>query len=86
MVRAMKHRTLIVTGEENIWWVQLDGVEVVSFFGPYAQQWAYREREELAQLLEVLEAQIDAEPDEHDHESVSQSPFSGTRGARAQTL
>lgn len=79
----MKHRTLIVTGEENIWWVRLDGVEVVSFFGPSAQQWAYREREELAQLLE---AQLDAEPDEQYHESVSHAPFSATRGVKAQTL
>ena len=68
LVSAMKHKALIVTDEKNIWWVRLDGVEVVSFFGPHAKQWAYREREELAQLLE---AQLDAELDEQYHESVS---------------
>jgi hypothetical protein len=57
VVSAMKQR-------ENIWSVRLDGVEVVSFFGPHAQQWAFREREELAQLLE---AQPDAEPDDLRH-------------------
>jgi hypothetical protein len=85
----MKHKALIVTVEENIWWVRLDGVEVVSFSGPHAQQWAYRERIELAQLLE---AQRDAEPDDQHHEeeqhyeSVSHALFSKTRGTKAQTL
>jgi hypothetical protein len=65
VVSAMKHRTLIVTSEKNIWWVRLDGVEVVSFSGPHAQEWAYRERIELEQLLD---AQSGAEPDEQ-HES-----------------
>jgi len=84
----MKHRALIVTVEENIWWVRLDGVEVVSFSGPHARQWAYTERIELAQLLE---AQRDAESDEHHeeeqhYETVSHAFFSRTRGTKAQTL
>jgi hypothetical protein len=79
----MKHKALIVTDEKNIWWVRLDGVEVVSFFGPHAKQWAYREREELAQLLE---AQLDAEPGEQHYESVSHALFSRTRDTKAQTL
>jgi hypothetical protein len=80
----MKHRALIVTDEENIWWVRLDGVDVVSFFGPHARQWAYREREELAQLLE---AQLETELDEQHHESVSHALFSRTRGGtKEQTL
>ena len=83
VVSAMKQRALIVTDEKNIWWVRLDGVEVVSFFGPHAKQWAYREREELAQLLE---AQLDAELDEQHHGSVSHALFSRTRGTKAQTL
>src|SRR5262245_12987363 len=90
VVSAMKHRYLLVNGYENVWWVRLDGVEVVSFFGPHAQQWAYREREELAQLLE---AQLDADLDEQHHElheqhdeSVSNVPASRTRGTKAQTL
>ena len=62
---AMKHRALIVTDEENVWCVRLDGVLVVSFFGPHAQQWALREREELAQLLE---AQSDVDLDELAHQ------------------
>ena len=80
LVSAMKHRALIVTSEENIWWVRLDGVEVVSFFGPHAQQWAFRERVELAELLE---AQSDAELDEQHHESMAQPLFSKTRGTKA---
>ena len=79
----MKHRALVVTNEKNIWWVRLDGVDVVSFFGPHAKQWAYRERKELEQLLE---AQLDPEPDEKRHESVSDVLFSRTRGTNAQTL
>jgi hypothetical protein len=49
----MKHRVLVIIGEEDGWRVRLDGVDVVSFFGPYAQEWAVREREELAQLLDA---------------------------------
>ncbi|HEX7798313.1 MAG TPA: hypothetical protein VF456_28310 [Vicinamibacterales bacterium] len=79
----MTHRALIVTGEENVWWVRLDGVEVVSFYGPHAQEWAYREREELAQLLD---AQTDIEPDMQDDDSASHALFSETRGTKAQTL
>ena len=79
----MKHRALIVSSEENIWWVRLDGVEVVSFFGPHAQQWAFRERVELAELLE---AQSDAELDEQCQVSVSNALASSSRGAKAQTL
>jgi len=71
----MKHRALVVTHEENIWWVRLDGVVVVSFSGPHARQWAYREREELTQLLE---AQLEPELDEQYHESVSYALFSRT--------
>jgi hypothetical protein len=79
----MKHRALVVTNEENIWWVRLDGVEVVSFVGPHAQQWAYREREELEQLLE---AQPDPDEDESRHESVSHALFSRTRDMKTQNL
>ena len=49
----MKHRVLVIIGEEDGWRVRLDGVDVVSFFGPYAQEWAVREGEELAQLLDA---------------------------------
>jgi len=79
----MKHRALVVTNEENIWWVRLDGVEVVSFVGPHARQWAYREREELEQLLE---AQLDLELDEQHHERVPHALFSRTPGTKAQNL
>jgi hypothetical protein len=79
----MTHRALIVTGEENVWWVRLDGVEVVSFYGPHAQEWAYREREELAQLLD---AQTDTEPDMLHDECVSHALFSQTRSTKAQAL
>jgi len=80
VVSAMKHRNLIVTSERNIWWVRLDGVEVVSFFGPHAQQWAFRERIELAELLE---AQSDGELDEQEHESMSEAVVSATRATKA---
>jgi hypothetical protein len=79
----MKHRALIVTREENVWWVRLDGVAVVSFSGPHAQQWAYREREELAQLLD---AQPHTELDEQHHESLSHALLSRAPGITAQTL
>ena len=50
----MTQRVLTVTGDEKSGWcVRLDGVEVVSFVGPHAQQWAFREWEELAQLLDA---------------------------------
>jgi hypothetical protein len=49
----MKHRVLVIIGEEDGWRVRLDGVDVVSFFGPYAREWAVREGEELAQLLDA---------------------------------
>jgi hypothetical protein len=49
----MKHRVLVIISAEDGWHVRLDGVDVVSFFGPYAQEWAFREREELAQLLDA---------------------------------
>jgi len=35
------------------WGVRLDGVEVVSFTGTHAREWAVCEREELAQLLDA---------------------------------
>jgi hypothetical protein len=79
----MKRRDLIVTGEENVWWVRLEGVDVVSFSGPHAQQWACREREELAQLLD---AQPDTDRDEQQHASVPHPLLSGTQGTKAQTL
>jgi hypothetical protein len=87
----MKQRTLLVACEENVWWVRLDGVAVVSFFGPHAREWAYREREELAQLLEAeldaeLDGQHDEELDEQYHEHVSSEPASSSRGAKVQTL
>jgi hypothetical protein len=49
----MTHRILSVTREENGWRVRLNGVDVVSFFGPNAQDWAFRERDELAQVLDA---------------------------------
>ena len=50
----IQHRVLIVTSDgENEWSARLDGVEVVSFVGPHAQEWAFRERGELAQLLDA---------------------------------
>jgi hypothetical protein len=55
----MKHRVVDVTREENRWYVRLDGVDVVSFFGPHAQEWAVREREELAHLLDVRSSYAD---------------------------
>jgi hypothetical protein len=82
-VSAMKHRALIVTGVENVWWVRLDGVDVVSFSGPHARQWACREREELAQLLE---AQADTDLDEPQHASVSHAQLSWMHGTKVQTL
>jgi hypothetical protein len=47
------HRVLTVTREENGWRVRLNGVDVVSFVGPHAQDWAFRERDELAQVLDA---------------------------------
>src|SRR5262245_58175834 len=47
----MKSQGLSVIRDKNGWSVRLDGVDVVSFVGPHAQQWAFREREELAELL-----------------------------------
>ncbi len=47
----MENRVLIATPDQNGWRVRLNGIEVVSFFGPHAQEWALRERDELAQLL-----------------------------------
>jgi hypothetical protein len=44
---------LMVIGDGNGWCVRLEGVEVVSFTGPHAQEWAVREREELAELLDA---------------------------------
>jgi hypothetical protein len=82
-VNAMKHRALVVTNEENIWWVRLNGVEVVSFVGPHAEQWAYREREELAQLLD---AQLDPDEDEQRHESVPHALFAERRDIKAHNL
>jgi hypothetical protein len=73
----MKRRALIVTREENVWWVRLEGVDVVSFSGPHARQWAHREREELAQLLD---AQSETEPDAQDDESVSHALLSADGG------
>ena len=78
----MKHRTLIVTCDENVWWVRLDGLEVVSFYGPHAQEWAYREREELAQLLDAL----DSELAERHLDSMSHTLLIRTAGTEAQTL
>lgn len=47
------HRVLTVTREENGWRVRLNGVDAVSFVGPHAQDWAFRERDELAQVLDA---------------------------------
>jgi hypothetical protein len=47
----MKPGIVIVTGEGDGWHVRLDGVDVVSFLGPHAHEWALREREVLAHLL-----------------------------------
>lgn len=79
MVSAMNQRTLVVTSEENIWRVQLDGVEVVSFCGPHAQQWASREREELEQLLD---AQSNTEVDAQHYEDVAHTLFSWVRNTK----
>ena len=46
-------RVLMVIDDGDGWGVRLDGVEVVSFTGPHAREWAVREREELAQLLDA---------------------------------
>jgi hypothetical protein len=87
-VSAMKHRALIVTHEENVWWVRLDGVVVVSFSGPHAQQWAYREREELSQLLEAqldseLDEQHSGELDEQYYERCADLKFAGRNSANS---
>src|SRR5262245_14327466 len=49
----MNRGVLTVVEHNQGWYVRLDGVNVVSYFGPRAQEWAFREREELAQLLEA---------------------------------
>ena len=49
----MTHRVVSVTREENGWRVRLNGVDVVSFFGPHAQDRAFRERDELAKVLDA---------------------------------
>jgi hypothetical protein len=54
----MKHRVLVIIAGEDGWRVRLDGVDVVSFFGPYAQEWAVREGEELAQLLDARSSYV----------------------------
>jgi hypothetical protein len=59
----MNHRVLNVTHEENGWRVRLDGVDIVSFFGPHAEDWALRERDELAQLLD---AQTSVDSSDHE--------------------
>jgi len=41
-------RVLMVIDDGDGWGVRLDGVEVVSFTGPHAREWAVCEREELA--------------------------------------
>src|SRR6187200_1967115 len=46
-------RVLVVIDDGDGWGVRLDGVEVVSFTGPHARQWAVCEREELEQLLDA---------------------------------
>jgi len=43
----------MVIDDGDGWGVRLDGVEVVSFTGPHAREWAVCEREELAQLLDA---------------------------------
>jgi hypothetical protein len=50
----MNQRVLVATPDENGWRVRLNGIEVVSFFGPHAREWALQEREELAQLLNAV--------------------------------
>ena len=45
-------RVLVVIDDGDGWGVRLDGVEVVSFIGPHAREWAVCEREELEQLLD----------------------------------
>jgi hypothetical protein len=63
----MKLRPLVVTREGNGWCVRLDGVDVVGFFGPHAQEWAVREREELAQLLDAQPYDDSADRDNKAH-------------------
>jgi hypothetical protein len=54
----------MVLDDGDGWGVRLDGVEVVSFTGPHAREWAVCEQEELAQLLD---AQSSGRPsDRHD--------------------
>jgi hypothetical protein len=50
----MNQRVLVATPDRNGWRVRLNGIEVVSFFGPHAREWALQEREELAQLLNAV--------------------------------
>jgi hypothetical protein len=60
----MKDRMLVVVNKQNGWSVRLDGVEVVRFFGSHAEEWAFRECEELTHLLD---AQLCSNlPDRHD--------------------
>ena len=52
-VVTMTDRVLIVINEQNGWSVQLNGVDVAKFFGPHAQEWAFRERDELIDLFDA---------------------------------
>ncbi len=68
----MKDRVLIVVNKQNGWSVRLDGVEVVRFFGPHAEQWAFRECDELTDLLD---AQLGSNlPDRHHGEHLVAIP------------
>jgi hypothetical protein len=47
----VNERVLIATQDQNGWRVRLNGIKVVSFFGPHAHEWAVREQKALAELL-----------------------------------
>jgi hypothetical protein len=54
----MNQRVLVATPDENGCRVRLNGIEVVSFFGPHVREWALQEREELARLLNAVAVTI----------------------------
>jgi hypothetical protein len=73
MGAPLNPRALVVIGENNGWCVQLDGVYVVAFFGPHAREWAVREREELAQLLDAQPYGDSSDQDNRAHPFVTRS-------------
>jgi hypothetical protein len=49
----MKTQHVSVIREKSGWCVRWNGVNVVTFDGPHAEEWALREREELVALLNI---------------------------------